>query len=61
MQTKKGFKLSMDKTGKDQGKANYANAYIGFGVEHRRASTGVYLEDARRAGIAVNYEIVPDE
>jgi hypothetical protein len=29
-------------------------------VEHRRSSTGVYLEDARRAGIAVNDEIVPD-
>jgi hypothetical protein len=58
---KKGFKLSIDKTRKDQGKANYANAYIGFGVEHRRSSTGVYLEDARRAGIAVNDEIVPDK
>jgi hypothetical protein len=39
MKTEKGFKLSTD-----QGKANYANAYIGFGVEHRRALTGVYLE-----------------
>ena len=28
-----GFKLSVDKTGKDQGKANYANAYIGFPVQ----------------------------
>ena len=35
MQTeRKGFKLSIDKTGKDQGKANYANAYIGFGQSH---------------------------
>jgi hypothetical protein len=58
---KKGFKLSCDKTGKDQGKANYANAFIGFGVTHRRSSTGIYLEDAKRAGIPVNGEIVPDE
>ncbi|MDR1180446.1 MAG: hypothetical protein LBL13_00490 [Bacteroidales bacterium] len=28
-----GFTLSTDKAGKDQGKAAYANAYIGFGVE----------------------------
>jgi hypothetical protein len=56
---KKGFKLSFDKTGKDQGKANYANAYIGLGVAHRRSSTGIYLEDARRQGIPVNWEIVP--
>ncbi|MDR0231201.1 MAG: hypothetical protein LBI82_03685 [Dysgonamonadaceae bacterium] len=58
---KKGFKLSCDKTGKDQGKANYANAYIGFGVTHRRSSTGIYLEDAKQAGIPVNGEISPDE
>jgi hypothetical protein len=58
---KKGFKLSCDKTGKDQGKANCANAFIGFGVAHRRSSTGIYLEDAKRAGIPVNEEIVPDE
>jgi hypothetical protein len=57
----KGFKLSCDKTGKDQGKANYANAYIGFGVAHRRSSTGIYLEDAKRAGIPVNEAIEPDE
>ena len=53
-----GFKLSVDKTGKDQGKANYANAYIGFGVTNRRSSTGIYLEDAKRQGIPVNDEIV---
>lgn len=57
----KGFKLSCDKTGKDQGKANYANAYIGFGVAHRRSSTGIYMEDAKRAGLPVNEEIVPDK
>ena len=57
---KTGFKLSIDKTGKDQGKANYANAYIGFGVPNRRSSTEVYLEDARRAGIPTNESIVPD-
>ncbi|MDR0938127.1 MAG: hypothetical protein LBN29_02060 [Mediterranea sp.] len=55
------FQLSSDKAGKDQGKANYANAYIGFGVPHRRSSTEIYLEDARRAGIPVNEEIVPDK
>lgn len=55
-----GFKLSVDKTGKDQGKANYANAYIGFGVTNRKSSTGIYLEDAKRQGIPVNHEIVPD-
>jgi hypothetical protein len=58
---KTGFKLSTDKTGKDQGKANYANAYIGFGVSHRQSSTGIYLQDAKRAGIPVNEEIKPDE
>ncbi len=57
----KGFILSSDKTGKDRGKAGYANAYIGFGVENRKSSTGIYLDDARRAGIPVNDEIVPDE
>jgi len=58
---KRGFKLSLDKTGKDQGKANYANAYIGFGVSHRQSSTGIYLEDAKKAGIPVNEAIEPDE
>jgi hypothetical protein len=55
-----GFTLSSDKAGKDQGKANYANAYIGFDVKNRKSSTGIYLEDARRAGIPVNDKIVPD-
>jgi hypothetical protein len=56
---KKGFKLSIDKTGKDRAKANYANAFIGFGVDARRSSTGIYLEDAKQAGIPVNEEIQP--
>ena len=60
MKTKKEFILSIDKTGKDRGKAAYANAYIGFGVTHRRSSTEVYLQDARTAGIPVNDEIIPD-
>ncbi|GAB6010405.1 hypothetical protein [Dysgonomonas reticulitermitis] len=58
---KTGFRLSVDKTGKDQGKANYANAFIGFGVAHRRSSTGIYLEDAKRTGIPVNEGISADE
>jgi len=57
----KEFKLSRDKTGKDQGKANYANAYIGLGVPHRNSSTGIYLQDAKRAGLPVNDEIIPDK
>jgi hypothetical protein len=61
MNMKTGFQLSVDKTGKDRGKANYANAYIGFGVTHRQSSTGIYLEDAKHAGLAVNEKIIPDE
>ncbi len=57
---KKGFTLSYDKLGKDQGKANYANAFIGFGVSNRLSSTERYLNDAKRAGVPVNYEISPD-
>ena len=60
MKTEKGFILSINKTGKDGGKAAYANAFIGFGVFHRRSSTGIYLQDAKNAGLPVNYEIVPD-
>lgn len=56
-----GFKLSIDKTGKDQGKANYANAYIGLGVPNRKSSTEIYLEDAKKQGIPVNDEIVPNK
>lgn len=54
-----GFQLSIDKTGKDQGKADLANAYIGFSVTNRNSSTGIYLEDAKRKGIPVNEEINP--
>jgi hypothetical protein len=54
-----GFILSIDKTGKDRGKASYANAYIGFGVSNRKSSTEIYARDAKQAGIAVNEEIVP--
>jgi hypothetical protein len=61
MNAKKGFGLSIDKTGKDQGKANYANAYIGYGVPNRKSSTDVYLEDAIRQGIPANGDIVPCE
>jgi hypothetical protein len=60
MNNKKGFMLSSDKTGKDSGKAAYANAFIGFGVSHRQSSTGIYLQDARNAGLPVNDEIIPD-
>ena len=56
----KGFILSKDKTGKDRGKATYANAYIGFGVANRQSSTGIYLQDALNAGLPVNDEIIPD-
>ncbi|GHU84663.1 hypothetical protein FACS189415_8090 [Bacteroidia bacterium] len=58
METGKGFKLPGDKTGKDRGKAACANACIGFGVTHRESSTGTYLMDAGRRGIAANYGIV---
>jgi hypothetical protein len=57
---KKGFNLSLDKTGKDRGKANYANAFIGFGVNNRQSSTEIYLEDAKHSGIPVNEEIQAD-
>jgi len=62
MNNKKGkkFILSCDKTGKDQGKAAYANVFIGFGVSHRNSSTGIYLQDAQKAGLPVNDEIIPD-
>ena len=58
-----GFKLSKDKTGKDQGKANYANAFIGFGVLRHNgiSSTGIYLEDAKKQGIPYNDNIKPNK
>jgi hypothetical protein len=54
-----GFELSRDKTSKDQAKADYANAYIGYPVNRPNglSSTGVYLEDARKQGIPTNDEI----
>lgn len=55
-----GFRLSSDKTGKDRGKAAYANAYIGFGVAHRRSSTGIYLDDAVAQGIPAGEMIIAD-
>ncbi|OAM91675.1 hypothetical protein OH491_24785 [Termitidicoccus mucosus] len=56
---RRGFKLTVDKLGKDQGKANHANAFIGFGVPHRKSSTGAYKMDALRQGIPVNHDINP--
>ena len=55
----KDFKLSIDKKGKDQGKANLANRFIGYGVSG--TSTYQYQQDAKKAGIPVNYEGVIDE
>jgi hypothetical protein len=50
----KGFKLSIDKKGKDQGKADLANRFIGYGV--KGTSTYQYEQDAIKAGIPINYE-----
>ena len=58
-QAKAGFKLSTDKLGKDQGKADKANAFIGYGVESRKSSTGTYLEDAKKQGVPTNENISP--
>lgn len=55
----RGFRLPVDKLGKDQGKADLANAFIGYPVTNRNSSTGQYLEAARSQGIPVNDEIVP--
>lgn len=59
----RGFQLSIDKTGKDQGKANYANAFVRFGVKRKfgLSSTGVYLNDAIRQRIPVNDQIQPNQ
>ena len=48
------FKLSVDKKGKDQGKANLANHFIGYGAPG--TSTYQYAIDAANSGISVNYE-----
>jgi len=55
------FILSKDITGKDQGKANYANAFIGFGIKRPSgmSSTGIYAKNAKKYNIPVNIEINP--
>lgn len=58
-ESKKGFKLSIDKKGKDQAKADLANAFIGYGLDG--TSTKQYELDAKKAGIPINDEIKPDE
>jgi len=55
----RGFKLSIYKKGKDQGKADLANRFIGYGVTG--TSTYQYQQDAKKAGIPLNYEGVIDE
>lgn len=52
---KKGFKLSIDKKGKDQGKADLANAFISY--PNTGTSSYQYLQDAKKQGIPVNNEI----
>ena len=54
-----GFKLSVDKKGKDQGKASLANHFIGYGA--KGTSTYQYEQDAKKAGILTNYEGILDE
>ena len=49
----KGFTLSIDKKGKDQGKADLANHFIGYGVSG--TSTYQYEQDAKKQGIPTNY------
>jgi len=62
---KKGFTLTArseavkDYVKKDQGKANLANRFIGYGV--KGSSTLQYEQDARRQGIPVNYDGEVDE
>lgn len=52
----KGFKLSIDKKGKDQGKANLANALIAYA--NPNTSSHQYLEDAKKQGVPTNQEII---
>lgn len=54
-----GFILSTDKTGKDQGKADLANAFIGSGIAG--SSTAQYRLDALKAGIPTNLGIKSDK
>jgi len=51
----KGFKLSIDKKGKDQGKADLANAFISH--PNPNTSSYQYLQDAKKQGIPVNDKI----
>lgn len=55
------FKLPIDKTGKDQGKADLANSFIGYKVSNRNSSTGQYLDEANRLGIPTNENIIPNK
>lgn len=51
----KGFKLSIDKKGKDQGKADLANALITY--PNKGTSSYQYMQDAKKQGVPVNNEI----
>jgi hypothetical protein len=51
----KGFKLSIDKKGKDQGKADLANALITY--PNSGTSSYQYMQDAKKQGFPVNNEI----
>lgn len=51
---KQGFKLSIDKKDKDQGKADLANRLISYGIPN--TSSYQYEQDAKNQGIPVNYE-----
>ena len=50
-----GFKLSIDKKGKDQGKADLANALVTY--PNPGTSSYQYMQDAKKQGIPVNDEI----
>lgn len=52
---KQGFKLSIDKKSKDQGKADLANALITY--SNPGTSSYQYMQDAKKQGIPVNNEI----
>jgi hypothetical protein len=54
-ESKPGFTISADKLGKDQGKADLANAFIGHGLQN--TSTDTYSKDAKSAGIPTNEEL----
>lgn len=53
---KKGFKLPIDKKGKDQGKASYAEGFIGYGQPG--TSTYLYAKAAIDQGIPTNEDVV---